>query len=149
VATRLSTYLKRAVADSPLRLVAFRRFYFGSIGTAIGYTMQATVAAWLMATLTPSALMVALVQTASTSPSLLFGLWHVAPSLRDDGLRPPPRLARHRWAMPLWVGGTVLVTAAGGAVFSELRQLSGSLIAPMGLHWATNGLGSAVRLWAR
>ena len=37
--------------------------------------MQATVAAWLMATLTPSALMVALVQTASTAPSLLFGLF--------------------------------------------------------------------------
>jgi len=36
--------------------------------------MQATVAAWLMATLTPSAFMVALVQTASTAPSLLFGL---------------------------------------------------------------------------
>lgn len=36
--------------------------------------MQATIAAWLMATLTPSALMVALVQTASTAPSLLFGL---------------------------------------------------------------------------
>src|SRR5215218_1835879 len=36
--------------------------------------MQATVAAWLMATLTPSAFMVALVQTASTTPSLLFGL---------------------------------------------------------------------------
>ena len=75
MASRLSTYLKRAVAGSPLRLVAFRRFYFGSIGAAIGYTMQATVAAWLMATLTPSALMVALVQTASTAPSLLFGLF--------------------------------------------------------------------------
>ena len=33
-----------------------------------------TVAAWLMATLTTSALMVALVQTASTIPSLMFGL---------------------------------------------------------------------------
>ena len=40
----------------------------------MGYTMQATVAAWLMATLTPSELMVALVQTASTVPTLLFGL---------------------------------------------------------------------------
>ena len=37
--------------------------------------MQANIAAWLMATLTPSALMVALVQTASTVPSLLFGLF--------------------------------------------------------------------------
>ena len=43
--------------------------------------MQATVASWLMATLTPSALMVALVQTASTLPTLLFGL--IAGSLAD------------------------------------------------------------------
>ncbi|MET0345973.1 MAG: MFS transporter [Casimicrobiaceae bacterium] len=75
MATALSTFLTQAFASSPLRLAPFRRFYFGSIGTAIGYTMQATVAAWLMATLTPSALMVALVQTASTAPALLFGLF--------------------------------------------------------------------------
>lgn len=54
--------------------MAFRHFYFGTIGSALGYTMQATVAAWLMATITPSPLMVALVQTASTTPTLLFGL---------------------------------------------------------------------------
>ncbi|MBS1228370.1 MAG: hypothetical protein H6R17_1647 [Proteobacteria bacterium] len=59
---------------SPLRQALFRRFYIGSMAVALGYTMQATVAAWLMATLTTSALMVALVQTASTAPSLLFGL---------------------------------------------------------------------------
>jgi MFS family permease len=56
-------------------------FYFGSIGVALGYTMQATIAAWLMATLTPSPLMVALVQTASTAPTLLFGL--IAGTLAD------------------------------------------------------------------
>ena len=43
--------------------------------------MQATIAAWLMATLTPSAFMVALVQTASTAPTLLLGL--VAGALAD------------------------------------------------------------------
>jgi MFS family permease len=64
----------RLLAGSPLRHPAFRLFYFGSVGVALGYTMQATVAAWLMATLTPSPLMVALVQTASTAPTLLFGL---------------------------------------------------------------------------
>src|SRR5215468_12740373 len=69
-----SALLVRLFTASPLRHLRFRRFYFGSIGTALGYTMQATIAAWLMATLTPSALMVALVQTASTAPSLLFGL---------------------------------------------------------------------------
>ena len=66
--------LHRLLGTSPLRHTPFRRFYLGSIGSAIGYTMQATIAAWLMATLTPSALMVALVQTASTAPSLAFGL---------------------------------------------------------------------------
>ena len=45
------------------------------MGTALGYTTQTTIVAWLMATLTPSALMVALVQTASTAPSLLLGLF--------------------------------------------------------------------------
>jgi MFS family permease len=67
--------------SSPLRHPRFRFFYLGSVGTALGYTMQATIAAWLMATLTTSALMVALVQTSSAMPALLFGL--VAGSLAD------------------------------------------------------------------
>ncbi len=53
----------------------------GAVGAALGYAMQTTIAAWLMATLTPSPLMVASVQTASTAPSLLFGL--VAGALAD------------------------------------------------------------------
>jgi MFS family permease len=79
--TLAASLLTRLFNSSPLRLPRFRRFYLGSIGTALGYTMQATIAAWLMATLTTSALMVALVQTASTLPSLLFGL--VAGALAD------------------------------------------------------------------
>ncbi|MGP1678110.1 MAG: MFS transporter [Burkholderiales bacterium] len=71
---RAAQFFARMFETSPLRQVSFRRFYIGSVAVALGYTMQATVAAWLMATLTPSALMVALVQTASTAPSLLFGL---------------------------------------------------------------------------
>jgi len=78
---RLAATLDPLIRSSPLRHERFRRFYIGSVGTALGYTMQATVAAWLMATLTPSELMVALVQTASTLPSLAFGL--VAGTLAD------------------------------------------------------------------
>ena len=63
----------RLFGSTLLRRVRFRRFYLGSTGTALGVTMQATVAAWLMTTLTPSVFMVALVQTANTVPSLLFG----------------------------------------------------------------------------
>ena len=76
-----SALLEQLFRASPLRHAQFRLFYFGSIGAALGYTMQATVAAWLMATLTPSALMVALVQTSSTAPALLFGF--IAGSLAD------------------------------------------------------------------
>lgn len=68
-------------ASSPLRHTGFRRYYYGSVGTALGFTILSTAAAWLMATLTPSALMVALVQTASTLPTLIFGL--IAGSLAD------------------------------------------------------------------
>jgi MFS family permease len=71
----ITAVASRLLRSSPLRHGRFRLFYIGSVGTALGYTMQATVAAWLMATLTPSALMVALVQTASTAPSLLLGLF--------------------------------------------------------------------------
>jgi MFS family permease len=81
VNTISAAFASRLLASSPLRHSAFRLFYFGSIGVALGYTMQATIAAWLMATLTPSPLMVALVQTASTAPTLLFGL--VAGTLAD------------------------------------------------------------------
>ena len=77
VAARLAQILK----STPLREKRFRLFYVGSVGTALGYTMQASMAAWVMATLTPSALMVALVQSASTVPFLLFGL--IAGSLAD------------------------------------------------------------------
>jgi MFS family permease len=72
---RARSIASRFLRSSPLRHERFRLFYAGSVGTALGYTMQGTVAAWLMATLTTSALMVALVQTASTVPSLLFGLF--------------------------------------------------------------------------
>jgi len=75
VAARLPSFVSRSFASSPLRNAVFRNFYFGSIGAALGYTMQATISAWLMATLTTSALMVALVQSASTAPTLLFGLF--------------------------------------------------------------------------
>jgi CAAX amino terminal protease family. len=45
---------------------------------------------------------------------------------------------------------TIAFTTIAGIVFAELRRRSGSLVAPIGLHWATNGLGvlAASRVWA-
>jgi MFS family permease len=70
----VTTTLNQMMASSPLRHAPFRTFYVASVGVALGYTMQATMAAWLMAVMTPSEIMVALVQTMSTAPAILVGL---------------------------------------------------------------------------
>ena len=75
MSNRITSLASQVLRSSPLRHTAFRQFYIGSVGAALGYTTQTTIVAWLMATLTPSALMVALVQSASTAPSLLLGLF--------------------------------------------------------------------------
>lgn len=90
---------------------------------------------------------------ATTISSLLFGLWHVLSSLHlsTDNQAIGQAVGGGRSGQVLSVLGTVLFTAASGVVFCELRRRSGSLLAPAGLHWATNGLGvlasSAVWAW--
>ncbi|MGW1463313.1 CPBP family intramembrane glutamic endopeptidase [Streptomyces sp. NPDC002308] len=85
--------------------------------------------------------------TATVVSSALFGMWHILPSLH---------LATDKPALAGFFGtssagtviaavvadiGAVLFTAASGVLFCELRRRSGSLLPPMGLHWATNALG--------
>jgi membrane protease YdiL (CAAX protease family) len=76
--------------------------------------------------------------------SMLFGLWHVLPSLHlaaaNRGIGQAVSSAGAS-AGVLVVLGTVTFTALGGAVAGELRRRSGSLLASAGMHWATNGLG--------
>ncbi len=71
----------------------------------------------------------------------LFGLWHVLPSLGLETVNPVAEDTVGR--LPGWVtvAGSVLSTAAVGVWFWFLRHRSGSVLAPMALHWATNGLG--------
>jgi len=75
--------------------------------------------------------------------SLLFGLWHVLPSVGTHEQN--PALSRvfgtGLRANIAVVTLSVITTALSGVVFAGLRILSGSVLAPMGLHWATNGLG--------
>ena len=110
---RLASTLNASLAASPLRHENFRQFYIASIGVALGYTMQATMAAWLMATMTPSALMVALVQTASTAPTLLFGL--MAGALADIV---PRRMVILLTQIVLLVGSLILGAATMLGVMS-------------------------------
>jgi membrane protease YdiL (CAAX protease family) len=90
--------------------------------------------------------------TATAVSSLLFGLWHVLPSLglATDNEAIGGAIGRGRSAQVLTVLGTVLFTGLAGVVFCELRRRSGSILASAGLHWATNGLSvlASAAVWA-
>lgn len=83
--------------------------------------------------------------------SLLFGLWHIATSL---GLTSSNVGFTRLFGGGLvgTVAGVVLAVAAtaiAGFVFTWLRRRSGSLLAPIALHWSLNGLGAlaAALVW--
>ncbi|MDG4826549.1 CPBP family intramembrane metalloprotease [Asanoa sp. WMMD1127] len=71
--------------------------------------------------------------------SVLFGLWHVLPSLGLGGNNRVVGEVYGSAAFAVTVSA-VVVTVLAGLVLAVLRWRSGSLLAPIGLHWATNGL---------
>ncbi len=84
--------------------------------------------------------------------SLLFGLWHIATSfgLTSSNVgftRICSAAASSAWSPVSWCA--VIATGAAGFVFTWLRRRSGSLIAPIALHWSLNGLGAlaAALVW--
>ena len=83
--------------------------------------------------------------------SLLFGLWHIATSmgLTASNVGFTKILGGGIFGMVAGVVGAVLATGAAGYVFAWLRRRSGSLIAPIALHWSLNGLGAlaAALVW--
>ncbi|MGH3344134.1 MAG: lysostaphin resistance A-like protein [Carbonactinosporaceae bacterium] len=81
------------------------------------------------------------VVAATVGSSVLFGLWHVLPALATLPSHPLLQDRLGGAGVMLTIVGAVLATALGGVLFCELRRLSGSLLAPLGLHYAFNGLG--------
>jgi membrane protease YdiL (CAAX protease family) len=80
---------------------------------------------------------------ATAASSLLFGLWHLLPARRIATVNPVLASVFGESA-----AGRVVVyvlalssTALAGVVLCELRRHSGSLLAPIAAHWATNSLG--------
>lgn len=75
---------------------------------------------------------------ATTTSSALFALWHIPPAVQLVSANPALALGLPRTvAVSLALVGAALV----GVVLCELRRRSGSLLAPAGLHWATNAFG--------
>ncbi|MFY9330113.1 MAG: type II CAAX endopeptidase family protein [Candidatus Nanopelagicales bacterium] len=75
--------------------------------------------------------------------AVLFGLWHILGSIgsHEQSAALGNVVGKGRAAAFLAVGLSVVTTTIAGVVFALLRLVSGSVLAPMGLHWATNGLG--------
>ncbi len=83
--------------------------------------------------------------------SLLFGLWHIATSLglTSSNVGFSNLFGVGVFGMVAGVVMAVIATGTAGFVFTWLRRRSGSLIAPIALHWSLNGLGAlaAALVW--
>ncbi|HEX2704834.1 MAG TPA: CPBP family intramembrane glutamic endopeptidase [Candidatus Lustribacter sp.] len=75
--------------------------------------------------------------------SVLFGLWHVFPAMAavSNEVVGSALAGLGSLGPVVLVVGTVLFTACGGLVAGELRRRTGSVLAAVGMHWATNALG--------
>ena len=82
-------------------------------------------------------------RVATIGSSALFGLWHVLPALGGGPANETAAGALGEGAVGVAarVAGTVLITFLAGLVLAGLRAGSGSLLAPIGAHWAVNGAG--------
>jgi uncharacterized protein len=94
------------------------------------------------------------VPAATVVSACLFGIWHVLPALdlarTHISVKGSSTAGADRRRIAVTVLATIVFTTLAGIVFAELRRRSGSLLAPIALHWATNGLGvlAAARVWA-
>jgi len=66
--------LRSASVYAPLKNKIFSELWISNFASNVGTWMQNTAMAWLMATIAPSAIMVSLVQTASSFPVFLFAV---------------------------------------------------------------------------
>jgi uncharacterized protein len=86
---------------------------------------------------------------ASLVTSVLFGLWHIAPTLHTmSDNRAVRGLSATAGGQVLLVLGSIAVTFVAGLVFCWLRLRSRSLIAPVMAHAAVNGLALTVAWFA-
>lgn len=81
---------------------------------------------------------------ADVSAALLFGLWHVLPSFDLASSNMALKDLPLGLGTPVAIAGSVIATTAVGMGFIWLRNRSGSLLAPVLLHWALNGTGLVI-----
>lgn len=114
------TTARRALLDIPFGTVLVEEFAFRGVLLALGIQLWGTT-------------------TAVVVTSILFGLWHISPSLEMHESH--TQTSGHPLPTIL---STVLFTGLGGVGFAVLRLFTGSLFPPAALHWAMNGTGVVV-----
>ena len=78
------------------------------------------------------------IRGAAVGSSLLFGLWHVAPTLAALDTNAAGDLGKGSFTMAAVVTGGVAATALAGMGFVWLRLRGGSLVTPVVVHAAFN-----------
>lgn len=116
--------LLQALIIIPLHTVIVEEFAFRGVLLASLHK----VASWKVATIVSS---------------IIFGLWHIVPSL---GVTETSSVAGGSGIWP--IVGIVFVTSLAGVAFCELRRRSGSLLAPILAHWAINGVAVVLAAFA-
>ena len=76
----------------------------------------------------------------SLGSGALFGLWHIIPTLTTLDINGVHEPATRTTAV--LIGGAA--TAAAGLLFDKLRLRSGSVLAPMLVHWSANAVSYAI-----
>lgn len=81
--------------------------------------------------------------TAIVISSLIFGLWHIFPTIamleNNSILAKANRdLKRRKYGSII---GVVIITSIAGAIFAWLRIISNSIVAPWLVHWSINSSG--------
>jgi len=80
---------------------------------------------------------------ATVVSSVLFGLWHILPAtgFATSSSAVTDNADSGSTTTVITVLVTVLFTGLAGVLLCELRRRTDSLVTPMAIHWATNGLG--------
>lgn len=79
-------------------------------------------------------------ESVSMSSAALFGLWHVLPTLKTMDIN----LVTDTPTRVKVVVAGVAATAAVAIVFDRLRLRTGSVVAPMLVHWSANAVSYAI-----
>lgn len=115
---------RKSLVEVPLGTVALEEVVFRSL--LLGLLTSAYGVVWGVA-----------------GSAFLFGLWHVLPALEmHDAHSLTSQLGSGWRGKVTTVLGTILATGSAGVLFAMLVVWSGSVLAPMGLHWAMNSTGS-------